>query len=101
MRVSEFRMLAQGPHLQAVNFIESSCGPMVIEVEFEQGVENKRALIRNAQGEVITCRCITQAYDVCTKVGVHRANLIQVIPHDEACMGSYAEYHRESMPLRF
>ena len=101
MRISEFKSLASGPHLHNVNFVESSCGPMVIEVEVSQGEQVKRELLRDHKGEVVTCSCITKAYDLCTQAGVHKANLVQVIPHDEACMGAYAEYHRDAIALKF
>jgi len=101
MRMSEFKSIANGPYLQKVNFVESSCGPMVIEVEFSQGEQVRRELIKDRKGDVVTCRCITQAYDLCSQAGVHEANLVQVIPHDEACMGSFAEYHKEALVLKF
>jgi len=101
MRISEFKSLASGPGLRGVNFVESSCGPMVIEVEFAKGGELHRELIKDSAGHVLTYSNITQAYDLCTRAGVHEANLVQVIPHDEACMGAFADYHKEALPLRF
>ncbi|MBY4676289.1 hypothetical protein [Marinobacterium arenosum] len=101
MRVADFKTLAGEHHIKNVNFVESSCGPMVIEVEFERGQEVVRDLIKDSKGNVITYTNITQAYDVCSRAGVHRANLVQVIPHDEACVGMFAEYHRDAIPLKF
>lgn len=101
MRYAEFKTLVSNDYLLNVNFIESSCGPMVIEVEYEIDNEHGKQLLKNDKGEVMSVNCITKAYDLCTNVGVHSANLVQTIPHDEACMGKYADYHSESMPLKF
>ena len=97
MQISEFKELAASHRLTNVNFIESGCGPMVVEVEFEGGKD----LIRDAKGEVLTCANVTQAYDLCHKAGIHAANLVQVVPHDEVCAGVAMDYHRESIPLKF
>jgi len=97
MNVSDFEDLAQSSRLKAVNFVESGCGPMVIEVESDQGTD----LIRDRHGEIITCQNVSQAYAVCQKAGVHEANLVQVIPHDETCSGVIMDYHRDSIPLKF
>ncbi|WP_027856027.1 hypothetical protein [Marinobacterium jannaschii] len=101
MNVADFKSLAEAHSLRAVNFIESGCGPMVIEVEYDKDSEPVRELIKDSHGEVVTCKNVTQAYGLCQKAGVHKANLVQVIPHDEACQAEYADYHRESMPLTF
>lgn len=97
MQISEFKALASSHRLKNVNFIESGCGPMVVEVEYDDGKE----LIKDSHGEVMTCTNVTQAYDLCHRAGVHSANLVQVVPHDEACSGVVMDYHRESIPLKF
>jgi len=101
MNMSEFITLAEQHRLRNVNFIESGCGPMVIQVEYGYDKNMTKDLIKDNDGAVITCRSVAEAYNICHKAGVHRANLVQVIPHDEACSNSYAEYHSESIPLRF
>jgi hypothetical protein len=97
MQISEFKALVSSHKLKAVNFIESGCGPMVVEVEYDGG----KALIKDSAGEVVTYANVTLAYDVCHRAGVHEANLIQVVPHDEAGGGQNMDYHRESTPLKF
>jgi hypothetical protein len=97
MQISEFKALAASHKLKAVNFIESGCGPMVVEIVYEGGKD----LIKDSHGEVLTYTNVTHAYDVCHKAGVHEANLVQVVPHDEACGGVSMDYHRESTPLKF
>lgn len=101
MNISEFISLAEEHRLKNVNFIESGCGPMVIQVEYGQDADTEKELIKDSEGAVITCKSVTEAYGICHKAGVHRANLVQVIPHDEACANSFADYHSESIPLRF
>ncbi|ANG62899.1 hypothetical protein A8C75_10655 [Marinobacterium aestuarii] len=97
MQISEFKALVSSHKLKAVNFIESGCGPMVVEVEYEGGKD----LIKNSDGAVFTCLNVTQAYDLCHRAGVHEANLVQVTPHDETCAGVVMDYHRDSIPLKF
>ncbi len=101
MNMSEFITLAEEHRLRNVNFIESGCGPMVIQVEYGKDAETEKDLIKDNKGDVITCRSVSEAYNICHKAGVHRANLVQVIPHDEACTNAFADYHSESIPLRF
>lgn len=83
--------------LAKVRFIESSCGPMVIELE----THNQRELLRDGSGNIISCKNITQAYSICRKAGFHTAELVQTIPHDEACAGSFASHDQQVIPLKF
>lgn len=101
MNMSEFISLAEQHRLRNVNFIESGCGPMVIQVEYGRDAQTEKDLIKDENGVVITCKNVGQAYDICHRAGVHRANLVQVVPHDEACSSGFADYHSESIPLRF
>ena len=98
MKISEFRRAANHQQIDKVRFIESSCSPMVIELTLNS---LQRELLKNDRGEVITCKNITQAYDICREHGIHEAELVQVIPHDEACAGQYIAYDQQSMPLKF
>lgn len=101
MRLEEFRSLVDAEKVVQVNFIESSCSPIVIEVEFEQEGEVKKALMKDDQGDVISVNCITKAYDICKQVGIREASLVQTIPHDEACVADWANYNRDAIPLKF
>ncbi|MCP4596745.1 hypothetical protein [Neptuniibacter sp.] len=101
MDIDELTDLHLQHHINAVNFIESGSGPMVIEVEFSRGGDRKRELIKDDEGRIITCKNIKEGYDICLKAGLHEANLVQIIPDDEVCRSEFADYHKEIMPLKF
>lgn len=98
MKISEFRRLANSHQIDKIRFIESSCSPMVIELTLN---DQQRELLKNDRGEVISCKNITQAYAICREQGIHQAELVQVIPHDEACAGHYTAYDQQSIALKF
>ncbi|MFW1678563.1 hypothetical protein ACFVYJ_12405 [Pontibacter sp. JAM-7] len=101
MNINQLSDLQKSQQLKSVNFIESGCGPMVIEIEFQRDKSYLRELIKDDAGKVVTCSNITQGYDICHRAGIHHANLVQIIPHDEACYSEFADYHRSSLPLSF
>ena len=101
MNIEQLQQLQSAKKIKVINFVESGCGPFVIEVEFigENGPCNE--LLKNSEGQVISCKNLQEGYSLCQQVGLHEANLVQIVPHDEACTSEYADYHKESMPLRF
>jgi hypothetical protein len=101
MNIEKLQELQSGKKVHAVNFVESGCGPFVIEVEFKgkNGLCNE--LLKNKEGQVISCNNLQEGYAICQQIGLHEANLVQIVPHDEACTSEYADYHKERMPLRF
>lgn len=101
MNIDQLTDINEGHTLKGVNFIESGSGPIVIEVEFDQEDRLQKELIKDEAGNVVTCKNLKEGYDLCLKAGVHSANLVQIIPHDEACQSAYADYHRDSIPLKF
>lgn len=101
MNIEQLTTANHDHSLKGVNFIESGSGPIVIEVEFKHEGELHKELMKTEDGHNITCKNIKEGYDLCLKAGIHSANLVQIIPHDEACQSSYADYHRDSIPLKF
>ena len=101
MDTEQLETLNQQQRIKTVNFIESGCGPMVVEVEYSKGDETVRELIKDADGNVITCQQVKDGYDICLKVGIHKANLVLINTDDEASKSEFADYHRESVPLIF
>ncbi|WP_286238248.1 hypothetical protein [Neptuniibacter halophilus] len=101
MNIEQLDHLNQQHKLKAVNFIESGHGPMVIEVEFTQDEAVQKELIKDRSGNVVTCQNVKEGYQICLKAGVHEANLVQIETHDEACRSDFADYHKESIPLKF
>ncbi|MFY0678544.1 MAG: hypothetical protein JXR18_14800 [Neptuniibacter sp.] len=86
--------------IKKVRLIESGCSPLVIEVEY--GTDQiQKELLKTEDNQVMTFKNITQAYNVCRDAGIHEADLVQIIPHDEACAGSYLSYDQQAMTLRF
>lgn len=101
MRTRELAKLRrQGPPL-TVRFIESSCGPMVIQVCFIRDGKDVRKLLKDSDGDVVTCSNLAQAYAVCISAGVREAELVQMIPQDEACAGTGNAAATASLPLTF
>jgi len=50
---------------------------------------------------VVTCSNLAQAYAVCISAGVREAELVQMIPQDEACAGTGNAAATASLPLTF
>ena len=98
MKMSDFRSLANANKINRIRFIESSCSPIVIELTQQ---DQQRSLLKTDQGDVLSFKNIAQAYDICRQQGFHEAELVQVIPHDEACAGKYIDYDQQSIPLKF
>ncbi|WP_299181716.1 hypothetical protein [uncultured Neptuniibacter sp.] len=101
MDTDQLELMLLQKRLKAVNFIESGCGPIVIEVEYAEKDKVQKELIKDSQGEVVTCHNLKEGYDICLKAGIHEANLIQMDTDDEACQATFANYHREVIPLKF
>ena len=101
MNIEQMGMLKQQARIRGVNFIESGCGPMVIEVEFDDHDNRQKELIKDQEGKVVTCHNVKEGYDICLKAGIHEANLVQIQTHDEACSSDFADYHQDSIPLKF
>ncbi len=105
MQISQFTRLARAGAVTNMRFIESGCSPLVLECQYEYpGDDNHvpmKALLENDQGDIMTCQNITQAYDICRKAGLHKAELVQVIPHDEACTGLTLRAEQQAIPLVF
>lgn len=101
MNLQEFKDLAQHQQISQVNFVESGCSPLVIELNYEDHNHSKKALLKSDQGTVLSFKNISQAYDLCREAGIHSAHLVQVIPHDEACAGEFVSYNQQSIPLKF
>jgi len=95
MTISDLRNATD--QLIKVRFFESSCGPMVIELQ----TQKDRELLRDKSGDVISCKNITQAYSICRDAGIHTAELVQTIPHDEACASPTLSYEQQVIPLKF
>lgn len=85
MRTRQLAKLRRSGKPFSVKFVASSCGPMVIQVCFIQGDDWVEKLIKDGHGKVVTCQNLSQAYAVCRSAGVRQAELIQVLPHAEAC----------------
>lgn len=86
--------------IRKVRMIESGCSPLVIEIEYGAG-QIRKELLKADDNEVLTFKNISLAYDLCRDAGIHEAELVQVIPHDEACAGQYLSYDQQAMTLRF
>ncbi|MGB0204695.1 MAG: hypothetical protein ACPF9K_06560 [Neptuniibacter sp.] len=86
--------------IRKVRLIESGCSPLVIEVEYGSD-KIRKELLKTEDNQVLSFKNISQAYDVCRDAGIHEAELVQVIPHDEACAGQYLSYDQQAMTLRF
>jgi hypothetical protein len=49
----------------------------------------------------VTCRHLGEAYELCRSAGVHRAELVQIVGHDEACAGESSVATGPVMSLTF
>lgn len=101
MRTGELGKLRRQGRPFSVKFIESSCGPMVIQVCFIRDGKEVSKLLKGPAGDAITCSNLAQAYAVCASAGVREAELVQMIPHDEACAGTGNTAVTVSLPLTF
>ena len=101
MNTHEFRSLADAQQIEKVRFIESGCSPLVIELMYQQDKQPKRTLLRQQNGSVVACRNIAEAYSICRTAGVHHAELVQVLPHDEVCSGETQSAQSAGIPLKF
>ncbi|WP_299179532.1 hypothetical protein [uncultured Neptuniibacter sp.] len=101
MTIQDFRSIAQQLQINQVRFIESGCSPMVIEVQYGKVTDLKTDLLKDRRGEVLAFKNITQAYELCRDTGIHHAELVQIIPHDEACISSAVHYDQQAIPLKF
>ncbi|UTW02841.1 hypothetical protein KDX31_16075 [Amphritea atlantica] len=100
MQISEFKSYAQSKLITAVKFIESGCSPIVIELSYIKDKAMHRALLTRGT-EVVTCKCLEQAYCICRDAGIHRAELVQIMTHDEACAGETLSGQHNPMIVRF
>ncbi len=100
MLPSELKDMSGNDQIKAVRLIESGCSPIVVEVIYDNE-SPKKQLIKTDQNKVMTFKNISLAYELCRDAGINEAELVQVIPHDEACVGSYVSYDQQTIPLRF
>lgn len=98
MTIQELNAQVKHNQIAHVRFIESGCSPFVIELIDK---EKSKHLLTDKHGKTFSFKNISQAYLICREVGIHKAELVQVIPHDEACVGHYVSYEQQSIPLRF
>ncbi len=82
-----------------VRFIAPACGPMVAQVCLDRDGKTMRELLKDPKGRVITHQNLSQAYDLCRSAGVVEAELLQVIPHDEACTETGDATNSQTMAL--
>ena len=101
MNIEQLQELRLQQKVKAVNFIESGHSPLVIEVEYVDNGETFKALLKDGDGVVTSYNHLKEGYDICLKAGIHTANLVQIETDDEVCQSEYADYHRESIPLKF
>jgi hypothetical protein len=100
MLISELKDMRRNDLIKKVRFIESGCSPMVVEVEYGNETPKKQ-LIKTENDAVLSFKNISQAYELCREAGINEAELVQVIPHDEACAGSYVSYDQQAITLKF
>lgn len=101
MTIKLLKRLRKLRQLDTVRFIQNACAPMVLQVAFFENGQLRRQLIRTREGEVMTCRHLGEAYALCRSAGVHRAELVQIVSHDEACAGDRSAVTRPAMSLTF
>lgn len=100
MQISQLKQLVSANQLLNVRFIESGCSPIVIELNYQQGKQQHTTLLKRDQ-QTLTCKCLEQAYCICREAGIHRAELVQILTHDETGSGYDSHTQRSSMPLTF
>jgi hypothetical protein len=101
MNIGQLSDLSVSRALLRVSFIESGNAPIVIEAEYKQSGKVRRSLLKDESGQVISCKNLKAAYDLCLKADLHEAYLVQIVPDEEACHSAYADYHKDTIPLRF
>jgi len=101
MTIKLLKRLRKRRQLDTVRFIRNACAPMVLQVAFFENGQLRRQLIRTREGGVMTCRHLGEAYALCRSAGVHCAELVQIVSHDEACAGDSSVATRPAMPLTF
>lgn len=99
MTKKQLAKLCRSDHSIRVRFIAPACGPMVAQVCLDRDGEATRELLKDAKGGVITYQNLSQAYDLCRSAGVVEAELLQVIPHDEACAETGDAANSQTMAL--
>ncbi|SEQ94766.1 hypothetical protein SAMN03080615_03338 [Amphritea atlantica] len=100
MQISQMQTYAQSKLITAVKFIESGCSPIVIELSYIKDKAVHRELLRRG-GDVVTCKCLEQAYNICRDAGIHQAELVQTMTHDEAGADYTRAGEQPAMSLRF
>ncbi|WP_372598657.1 hypothetical protein [Amphritea sp.] len=100
MQISQMKTYAQSKQITAVKFIESGCSPIVIELSYIKDEAMHRELLTRG-AEVVTCKCLEQAYCICRDAGIHKAELVQIMTHDEASAGDTLAGQNNPMMLRF
>ena len=101
MTTRQLAKLQRSGQLSGVKFVATSCGPMVIQVWFQQDKTMVKKLIKDVHGKVVTCQNLSQAYDVCRSAGVRQAELMQVLPHTEICSAPEDNLTNPSITLCF
>ncbi len=100
MQLPQLKQVVSDNQLQAVRFIESGCSPIVIELSYIKNATPHTELLKK-DDQVLTCKCLEQAYCICREAGIHRAELIQIFTHEEAGSGFSHGPVNNSMPLTF
>ncbi|MBG57621.1 MAG: hypothetical protein CMK46_04950 [Porticoccus sp.] len=101
MTIKLLKRLRKMRQLDTVRFIRNACAPMVLQVAFFDNGQLRKQLIRTREGGVVTCRHLGEAYELCRSAGVHRAELVQIVSHDEACAGDSSVATGPAMSLIF
>ena len=99
MKLKDLKKKAKANEVTNVRFIAMACSRIVIEVVF--GTNGDKALFRNHHGDVFIANNVASAQDVCLKAGIHKADLVQIIAHDEACFDHSALAAPQIMSMRF
>lgn len=101
MTIRLLKRLQKMRELVAVRFIGNACAPIVVQVAFFEDGQLRQQLIKSRRGEVVTCRHLGEAYALCRSAGVHHAELVQIVSHDEACAVNRSATTRPVMSLTF
>lgn len=88
-------------NLESINFIEIGCGPIMVEVAYRELGDSRQAILHKDNGEQVMFQNLAQGYELCRRIGVNQANLIQIETHDEAANYPFADYHKVLTPLKF
>ena len=101
MTIKLLKRLRKMRQLDTVRIIRNACAPMVLQVAFFDNGQLRKQLIRTREGGVMTCRHLGEAYALCRSAGVHHAELVQIVSHDEACAGNITTATGPVMSLTF